>query len=54
MKKFTESTGHKEDGVWVDETTQAKLRNKLSPFWTLSELLIILIKLWIVMWVENY
>lgn len=43
MKKFTESieeTGSRDSsGNWVPETTQAKLRNKLGPFWTLSEIL---------------
>jgi hypothetical protein len=43
MKKFTESveeSGSRDpDGNWVPETTQAKLRNKLSPFWTLSDIL---------------
>ena len=27
------------DGNWVPETPQAKLRNKLSPFWTLTDIL---------------
>lgn len=45
MKKFTENTdnektGHWEDGKWVDETPQAKLKNQLGPFWTLSEIII--------------
>ena len=43
MKKFTESveeSGSRDlDGNWVPETIQAKLRNKLSPFWTLSDIL---------------
>lgn len=40
MKKFSESTGHRDtDGSWVDETPQAKLRNSLGPFWTLSEII---------------
>lgn len=45
MKKFTESldkeeTGSRElDGTWTPETPQAKLRNQLSPFWTLSSIL---------------
>lgn len=41
MKKFSESTsGHRDvDGNWVDETPQAKLRNSLGPFWTLSEII---------------
>ena len=33
-------SGHKDmDGNWVEETPQAKLRNKLTPFWTLSEII---------------
>lgn len=39
MKKFSENTGHKENGEWVNETPQAKLRNQLGPFWTLVDLL---------------
>ena len=43
MKKFTESmedSGTRDiDGTWIPETPQAKLRNRLSPFWTLSEVL---------------
>jgi hypothetical protein len=40
MKKFSESTGHKDiDGNWVEETPQAKLRNQLGPFWTLIDIL---------------
>jgi hypothetical protein len=44
MKKFTENTdnertGSWENGKWVDETPQAKLRNQLGPFWTLSEII---------------
>jgi hypothetical protein len=40
MKKFSESTGHKDlEGNWVNETPQAKLRNQLGPFWTLIDLL---------------
>ena len=40
MKKFSESTGHKDlEGNWVNETPQAKLRNQLGPFWTLVDLL---------------
>lgn len=32
-----EKTGHYDkDGKWVDETPQAKIRNRLTPFWTLS------------------
>ena len=27
------------DGTWIPETPQAKLRNKLCPFWTLSDIL---------------
>ena len=27
------------NGNWVDETPQAKLRNMLGPFWTLSEII---------------
>jgi len=30
MKKFSESTGHKDqEGNWVNKTPQAKLRNQL-------------------------
>jgi len=33
-------TGHRDiNGNWVEETPQAKLRNKLTPFWTLSSIL---------------
>jgi hypothetical protein len=32
MKKFSESTGHRESGEWVNETPQAKLRNQLGHF----------------------
>ena len=46
MRKFTESmdddsdSGTRDiDGTWIPETPQAKLRNRLSPFWTLSEVL---------------
>ena len=43
MKKFTESmedSGTRDiDGTWIPETPQAKLRNRLSPFWNLSEIL---------------
>jgi hypothetical protein len=40
MKKFSESTGHKDlEGNWINETPQAKLRNQLGPFWTLVGLL---------------
>ena len=40
MRKFSESTGHKDvDGNWIEETPQAKLRNQLGPFWTLTDVL---------------
>lgn len=40
MKKFSESTGHTDqDGNWVNETPQAKLRNQLGPFWNLVSIL---------------
>lgn len=40
MKKFSESTGHRDfDGKWVNETPQAKLRNALGAFWSLSEII---------------
>ena len=40
MKKFSESTGHMDfDGKWVNETPQAKLRNALGSFWSLSEII---------------
>jgi len=26
------------DGSWIPETPQAKIRNRLSPFWVLSEM----------------
>ena len=33
-------TGHRDiNGEWIEETPQAKLRNKLTPFWTLSSIL---------------
>jgi hypothetical protein len=33
-------TGHRGiNGEWIEETPQAKLRNKLTPFWTLSSIL---------------
>ena len=33
-------SGHRDiNGNWVEETPQAKLRNKLTPFWTLSSIL---------------
>jgi hypothetical protein len=40
MKKFTESinTADEENDFSI-ESAQAKLRNKLGPFWTLSELI---------------
>jgi hypothetical protein len=39
-KNMSEKTGHRDiNGVWVDETPQAKLRNKLTPFWTLSSII---------------
>ncbi len=28
-----------ENGNWIPETPQAKLRNKLSPFWVLTDML---------------
>lgn len=35
-----ENSGHRDiDGNWVPETPQAKLRNRLSPFWTLTDIL---------------
>jgi hypothetical protein len=39
MKKFTESIDNNEDNDFSIESVQAKLRNKLGPFWTLSELI---------------
>ena len=40
MKKFSENTGHTDqDGNWVNESPQAKLRNQLGPFWTIVDLL---------------
>jgi hypothetical protein len=40
MKKFSESTGHRDtEGNWINETPQAKLRNQLGPFWTLVDIL---------------
>lgn len=42
MKKFSEEekSGHRDlDGKWIDETPAAKLRNKLTSFWTLSTML---------------
>ena len=33
-------SGHRDiNGNWVDETPQAELRNKLTPFWTLTSIL---------------
>jgi hypothetical protein len=33
-------SGHRDiNGNWVPESPQAKLRNKLTPFWTLSEII---------------
>jgi hypothetical protein len=33
-------TGHRDkDGNWVPETPQAKIRNRLTPFWTLTSIL---------------
>lgn len=33
-------SGHRDmNGNWIEETPQAKLRNKLTPFWTLSEII---------------
>jgi len=35
-----ERSGHRDiNGNWIDETPQAKLRNKLTPFWTLSSII---------------
>ena len=40
MLHENEKTGNLDaDGIWVDETTSAKLRNALSPFWNLSTIL---------------
>ena len=37
---MSEKSGHRDiNGNWVDETPQAKLRNKLTPFWTLSSII---------------
>lgn len=37
---MSEKSGHRDiNGNWIDETPQAKLRNKLTPFWTLSSIL---------------
>ena len=41
MKKFSESTGHKDlEGNWVNETPQAKLRNFLLTIFSVSQELI--------------
>ena len=35
------NSGHKDsEGIWIPESNSAKLRNKLSPFWTLSQILL--------------
>lgn len=40
MRKFSESTGHRDiDGNWINESPQAKLRNALGSFWSLSEII---------------
>lgn len=40
FNKMNEISGSRDvNGNWVDETIQAKLRNKLGPFWTLSTIL---------------
>ena len=39
MKKFTESINTDDENDFSIESAQAKLRNKLGPFWTLSELI---------------
>lgn len=40
MLHENQKSGHRDvDGNWIDETPAAKLRNKLSPFWTLSTML---------------
>jgi len=39
MKKFTESIDNNEENDFSIESVQAKLRNKLGPFWTLSEMI---------------
>lgn len=36
---MTDKTWSRENGARVDETPQAKLRNKLWPFWTLVDFL---------------
>jgi hypothetical protein len=38
MRKFTESIDNEDENDFSIESAQAKLRNKLGPFWTLSEL----------------
>lgn len=38
MRKFTESIDTDDENDFSIESAQAKLRNKLGPFWTLSEL----------------
>lgn len=41
MLHENEKSGHRDlDGTWIDETPSAKLRNKLSSFWTLSTILV--------------
>jgi hypothetical protein len=39
MKKFTESINTDDENDFSIESAQAKLRNKLGPFWTLSEMI---------------
>ena len=40
MLHENEKSGHRDiDGNWIDETPAAKLRNSLSPFWTLSTII---------------
>jgi hypothetical protein len=39
MRKFTESIKNEDDNDFSTESAQAKLRNKLGPFWTLSEMI---------------
>jgi len=39
MRKFTESIKNEDDNDFSIESAQAKLRNKLGPFWTLSEMI---------------
>ncbi len=38
MRKFTESIDTDDENDFSIESAQAKLRNKLGPFWTLSEM----------------